>query len=95
MKGFNIGDVVWFFWTDCGKYVFKEGGTGVFTDHIYLECGTIVGACEKKDYVHVYISGEMINCNFGYCFIDDYIFKTKHMAIDAMRKRLDMIEIEE
>ena len=91
MSEFNIGDQVWFFWTECGRYVFKDHATGVFPKSLNIQNGVIVGASEKCDYVHVYLEGVQDTCCFGYCFCDDSFFKTKEEAIDAMRKQLDAL----
>ena len=91
MNGINVGDSVWFFWTDTGKYVQPETGTAIFTDSFYIYCGTIVGASEEKDYVHVYVDGDSAIYKFGYIFIHDSIFRSKHLALEAMMRNLEQM----
>tara|TARA_R110000868_G_scaffold90899_4_gene251960 strand:+ start:289 stop:576 length:288 start_codon:yes stop_codon:yes gene_type:complete len=92
MKEFNIGDEVWFFSTDCGRYVFVTEGTGIFPKYFNIEHGTIVGMNSKKDYVHVYIEGQQDTCCFGYCFHNECFFDSKNAAIQAMVKRLHELD---
>lgn len=88
MKEFKIGDEVWFFWTDCGRYVFKEDGTGIFPKNLYIEHGVIVGMNPNKDYVHVYIEGQQDTCRFSYAFHDECFFESIEKALEEMTIRL-------
>lgn len=88
MSDFKVGDEVWFFYTDCGRYVYPDISL-IFTNHIEIQTGNIVAINPDKDYVHVYVNGDTNLYNFGYCFHKEYFFKSKQECIDAFKKRLD------
>lgn len=88
MSEFKVGDDVWFFWTDCGKYAWDEDTTIIYPDRLYIETGTIVEINPNKDFVNVYVKGHISVCQFGYNFVEKYLFKSKNDAIDAMIKEI-------
>ena len=88
MNDFAVGDQVWFFWTDCGRYSWGDDATIVHCKNLYIENGFITDINPKKDTVHVYVKGVLTICEFGYTFHHENLFKTKKEAIDSMTKRL-------
>lgn len=89
MSDFKVGDEVYFFWTESGRHVLEGYGAAIYPDSFCLEQGVIVNINPDKDSVHVYVKDDAYIFNFGYCYIQDYIFKSKNKAIDAMIKRLE------
>ena len=95
MNDFKEGDEIWFFWTFRNSNFWGEDENTVFPKSLNIEKGNIVYINENKDTVHVYVRGcEGLVCKFGYCFLNEYIFKTKKDALDAMKKEIRRLEDE-
>lgn len=94
MTDFKEGDEVWFFWTYKTSDFWGECGNGVFSKSLYLNNGTLVYLNENRDEAHVYVRGDKELVKFGFCFLNDYVFKTKQAAIDAMSNRLGELDNE-
>lgn len=93
MGEFKEGDEVWFFWGYRTSKFWGENENGVFPRSLELEKGTIVYINENEDIVHVYVRGcEWGIARFGYTFIENYVFKTKQDAINAMTAQLKILE---
>lgn len=88
MNEFKIGDEVWFFSTSSGRYNWNDT-TIIYEEAVEIEQGTIVLVNADADYVHVYVPPMKHVCVFGYSFFDDYVYKTKNEAINAMIKKLE------
>lgn len=89
MNDFKVGDEVWFYFTETGRYVLEGHGTGVFPEDLIIYNGSIVGIDETDEVYHVYIKGYSYIYAFIIYHTSGCIFKSKNEAINAMIKRLE------
>ncbi len=94
MNDFKISDECWLFYTSYGRGPWDEC-TVVYPEHLELTQGTIIDIEPNHDNVYIYIKGQGALVSIGYTFFEDWIFKSKNSAIDAMIERLMGIKTDE
>ncbi len=94
MNYFKVGDTVYFFITDCGRYSWGEDVTVIHPQHLTLIKGLIVDMNENQDSVHVYVKGEQMVCTLGYTFHHENLFNTIDDATDSLIRRAEILSNE-
>lgn len=92
MSDFKAGDDVWFFYTTYGKNASKYVTT-IFPSETQIHKGFIVDILDKDDLVYIYMKDEKELITIGWPYFEEWVYKTKQEALDAMIKSLqDMKE---
>lgn len=92
MNNFKVGDEVWFFYTNYGRNCWGEEDTIIYPTQTEILSGKIVLINEDKDYVHIYVDKITTILDMGYTFFNEWVFKSKQEAIDAMLKQLEKLK---
>ena len=92
MNEFKVNDEVWFFYTNYGRHRWGEEDTIIYPNKVELFHGKIVFINEDKDSIHIYIDNIRYVLDLGFCFFNDYVFRSKNEAIESMRKQLDDLQ---
>ena len=92
MSEFKVGDEVWFFYTTYGKSASKYVTT-IFPSETEIHKGFIVDILENIDVVYIYMKEEKDLISIAWTYFEEWVYKTKQEAIDAMiQKMQDMQE---
>lgn len=94
MNDFKIGDECWLFYTSYGRSAWDDC-TIVDPKHLELTKGTIVDIEPNHDNVYIYIKGEKDLVSISFIYFEDWVFKSKNSAIDAMIERVRGIKTDE
>ena len=94
MNEFKVGDECWMFYTTYGRSCWDET-TIIYPEHTEIMQGRIVDINPEHDSVYIYICGEPNMVVMGYTFFEDWVYKSKSQAIDAMISRLQAMRNEE
>ncbi len=94
MNEFKIGDEAWMLYTNYGRSSWANT-TIIYPVETEIMQGTIVDINMKHDSVYIYISGETELVVIGYTYFEEWAFKSKSEAIDAMIARLEAMREEE
>lgn len=93
MNDFKIHDECWLFYTNYGKNSWV-GSTVVYPEHLEITQGTIVDIEPNHDNVYIYVKCEAQLISVGYTFLENWVFKSRQTAIDAMTERLQGLKYE-
>lgn len=91
MSDFKVGDEVWFFHHHRTNSFWGDDTNAVYPGSLQICNGTIIAINQRQDYVHVYIDGDRELASFGEVYCEEYLFKTKQMAINEFIKKLEKL----
>src|SRR6267154_2233950 len=91
MNEFKVGDECWMFYSNYGASAWA-GSTVIYPEHLEITQGKIVDIEENHVNVYIYVKGESQLISIGWTFFENWIFKSKSEAINAMIARLEELK---
>jgi len=90
MNDLKVGDECWIFYTNYGKSCWIES-TVIYPEYLEITKAIIIDIEPKNDNVYLYVKGESQLISIGWTFFENWAFKSKQLALEAMMKRLQVL----